>query len=206
MIIWKKFHIYPSFSLCQILKDVVKVTSVIANTKPTIISESDKKNQNTLSNIKTGLETIASHASDFLKVDSTLEVSSENVGFAAAKTAPKDLIIRSVDTGGRLKTSISTTTSGGNSNNADGGKAVMKIPRSAFNNKNNIAIFSFSFRQDTLFRNDESKTTGSNILSASVVNQKLKNLASPINITFKVGSTVGNQIPNCSFWDEVTGM
>lgn len=120
--------------------------------------------------------------------------------------APNDLTIRSVDTGNQLTASISKSSTPGAANIDGTEAAVMKIPRSAFNNKNNIALYSFSFRQDTLFGNKELKTTGSSVLSASVVDRKLDNLKSPINITFKAGSAVGNQFPNCSFWNEITGM
>ena len=180
------------------------MTSTIANTKPVIISESDKENKNTLSNIRSALDVIASHTSTFLQVDNKLEISSQNVGFAAAKMAPNDLTIRSEDTGSQLTASISKSSTNQGAGGAEVG--VMKIPRSVFKNKQNIALYSFSFRQDILFGNKELKTTGSNILSATIVNRKLDNLLSPINITFKAGSAVGNQFPNCSFWDEVTGI
>ena len=167
-----------------------------------VLSESNKQNLTQLSNIRTGLDNIASHSTRFLQSNSSLEISSKNVAFAATKTAPKDLTVSSVEKDGNLTISIRAKSTVSRIVGGD----IMKIPSSVFKDRiQNISLFSFSFRQDTLFQGDTSRTTGSRILSTTVVNKKLANLTSPINITFNSRLTIENQHPNCSFWDETTG-
>eukprot|EP00111_Clytia_hemisphaerica_P012507 TCONS_00036725-protein len=182
-----------------ILTDAMDVTSLIVDVEPDVIKVADKTT-NALQNVRQGLEKIAKHSVTLLPIGSEVKISKPNIGFVGAKVKRTDLTISAVDSGGSL---ISVVSADAGKPSPTAAKAVMNIPESVLDsNKKQVSLFSFTYRTDTLFGNNQNKTTGSHILSATFDDQKFENLLTPINITFKVSSNAVNVNPNCSFWDE----
>lgn len=179
------------------------VTSLIVDVEPGVIKVADKTT-NALQNVRQGLEKIAKHSIKLLPIGSEVKISKPNIGFVGAKVKRTDLTISAVDSGGSL---ISVVSADAGKPSPTAAKAVMSIPESVLDsNKKQVSLFSFTYRTDTLFGNNQNKTTGSHILSATFDDQKFENLLTPINITFKVSSNAVNVNPNCSFWDETKGI
>ncbi|XP_066933156.1 uncharacterized protein [Clytia hemisphaerica] len=185
----------------SILTKTISITSVITSNKV-----SEEKN---LQNIHTSLEKIADKAVTFLPVGKEIQISKPNVGFVGKKIKRGDITIASKVTEKSLQSAV---LSPANSSSVDNSRfqAFVKIPESALDqSKENVSLHSFIYRSDessAYSKNNQEKITSSHILSITISGQKIRDLESPINVTFEVLSKAMNMTPNCSFWDTEKGI
>ena len=136
----------------------------------------------------------------------SIETKKPNVALTVKYSQPVDFDVVGIQsTNGNLSLSFNDTYN-------EAVLASAKIPAETFKNKNQI-VRSFLFRNDILFQSKnyqnkdqiENNKLSSKILAVSVGKEKIQNLASPIQLNFKIEKISPKELQTieniCSFWD-----
>ena len=130
----------------------------------------------------------------------TFKIESPDLAFAVRKSQPVDLyLVGSQTKTGRLRIGFKDMENGTF-------LASAKIPQYTFKNKSQI-VYSFLFRNDLLFQTGKVQIQlSSKILAVSVGKEKIENLTSLVQLTFKKDVTISDNESSifenvCTFWD-----
>ena len=202
--------------LFQVTSSILNVTNAVLR-ESKISLASAQVNTNSSINILLSLDKIATKVSTSIEpVGGIVSFGTENIALIATKVKKENILIESRENvDGNLHADVLPS----NSPITTEMLARISIPENAFQNSSSNTLYSYTFRNDKLFYNEPViKNKGeknaslklllleSTILSATIGDHVVKNLTSPVNITFQASkSYVDFGTRTCYFWNDVSG-